>query len=1003
MAKIQKTKELFKRFKPESIRACLTMPKNWLHIAGLAIFLLSVYFLIFNPLPKTNNNIELSHTESGAPASITITNKEFKIELRDIYSDIDEAVFSDQARANQYIEAISYKPKKKNINTVNNKKVALSNINTNIVYMDDSNIEFNKANIDLKKEDNNKQINTILYCDDNDFNKKTGDCANWQISGIKPKNKDDHISFSTYHFSAYVGAYLEIIDVQSNLTKGDVWEVRFQTEGQDSLEIEAVDGTLFDVDIEFINISCGENQIANENIIWEGQKLTIENYSCDNEISRIRNQAITGGRHWLSFSFGYTQGALAHNFACDSGDLDTDCYVDTQQYLGDGDEISGTGNLIVQSGGDLTASSSATSGNTYGNSFGIDMGGDITIQDGGMITGNMTATATDIDVQSGGTIDVGEKGYNDSEGIGAGNNGHYAGGASYGGQGGAGNNATAGLIYGSTTAPTDLGSGGGDDTTGGGKGGGAVKLNIIGTTTIEGIISANGGNGSGSWWPAGGSGGSVYIITSGLEGMGTINAIGGNAEITGSGSGGGGRIAVYYTSASSSITYQAYGGLFTGGTQYIGGAGTIYKKSSSQSHGDLIIDNNDQDNEDDTYYGKTVLDDQTHTFNTLTIQNDGHLNISSTTNISYSALNWADAGNITDNGGVMSPFSNDSELIIATTSRLHEKVIRTFTDLTINGTIILYNYSTSSVGKLDVSGDVLIGSSGKLTHQNNTTAQTHVVNLEAANLIIQSGGTIDVDYKGLQHETGDGKGATGGASGGAGYGGEGGDGTGAVGGGVYGSTTMPTDLGSGGGNAVNGGSGGGVIILSVIGTTTVAGTISANGQNAGGWDGGGGSGGSVLINTDVLTGIGTILVNGGGVCCADGAGGGGRIAIYYTTDSSSISYQAYGGTDAQSTEENWGGAGTIYKKSSSQSHGDLIIDNNDQDEEDGIYIGKTVLTDTLPLNTLTIQNYGHLYASSTSNITYSTINWSDEAIIEDYGGLITMFANTPDITIASTS
>ncbi|RLC38739.1 hypothetical protein DRH27_01555, partial [Candidatus Falkowbacteria bacterium] len=91
MAKTQKTKELFKRFKPESIRACLTMPRKWLHIAGLAIFLLSVYFLIFNPLPQANNKIEISHTESGAPASITIINKEFKIELQDIYSDIDEA------------------------------------------------------------------------------------------------------------------------------------------------------------------------------------------------------------------------------------------------------------------------------------------------------------------------------------------------------------------------------------------------------------------------------------------------------------------------------------------------------------------------------------------------------------------------------------------------------------------------------------------------------------------------------------------------------------------------------------------------------------------------------------------------------------------------------------------------------------------------------------------------------------------------------------------------
>ncbi|RLC39046.1 hypothetical protein DRH27_00790, partial [Candidatus Falkowbacteria bacterium] len=153
MIKTPKTKKYLNRFKPAYIRAFLTMPKNWLHIAGLAIFLLSLYTLSFNQLPQANNKIELSGNEQGGAASITITGSEFKIELQDIYSDIDETVFSDQTRANQYIEAISYKPKKKNINTVNNKKVAPSNINTNIVYMDDSNIEFNKANLELKKED----------------------------------------------------------------------------------------------------------------------------------------------------------------------------------------------------------------------------------------------------------------------------------------------------------------------------------------------------------------------------------------------------------------------------------------------------------------------------------------------------------------------------------------------------------------------------------------------------------------------------------------------------------------------------------------------------------------------------------------------------------------------------------------------------------------------------------------------------------------------------------
>ncbi|RLC38738.1 hypothetical protein DRH27_01550 [Candidatus Falkowbacteria bacterium] len=1319
-------------FRPANIRAILTMPRNWLHIAGLAIFMLSVYFLIFHPLPQANNKIEVSHTESGSPASITITNKEFKIELQDIYSDIDEAVFSDPARANQYIEAISYKAKKKNINTVNNKKVALSNINTNIVYMDDSNLEFNKANLELKKQDNNKYINTILYCADNDFNKKTGECTNWQISDIKPENKDDYISFTTYHFSAYVGAYLEIIDVQSNLTKGDVWEVRFQTEGLDNLEIEAVDGTLFDIDIEFISVSCGETEIASENIEWQNQKLIIANYSCDNEISRIRNQTITGGRHWLSFSFGYTQGVLAHNFACDSGDLDTDCYVTTQQYLGDGDEISGSGNLIVQSGGDLTASSSATSGTTYGNSFGIDMGGDITIQSEGMITGNVMATATEIDVQVGGSIDVDEKGYQKQAGLGAGiyggvsycgtgaghggtggkrpgrengpiygsttyptllgsgggndedgSGGGYGGGAiilsisgtttingiisanagdgyaaqcgggsggsilietntlagigttsavggkayescaagggggriavyyttdnsslnyqvyggynagsntnymggggtiykkssaqshgdliidnsdryytgvygeiyhgkteiydelivdqltisnrgffnvvastnltyssldwsneaiivdnggsftlfatgtdiyiattsilkantertwgdieidgvlthsinstnpdylmnltvssvlinsigeinvnskgyqnqnglgqgDYGGSGqcgsgaghgatgGAGASRTNGAVYGSTTYPVLLGSGGGNDTSGagGGYGGGAIKLSVCGTTTVNGLITANGGDGFFNQC-GGGSGGSILLYTDVLAGIGTTSAIGGKGEELCTAGGAGGRIAVYCTTDNSSIIYQAYGG-YNGGTNTdrMGGAGTIYKKSSSQDYGDLVIDNNGRDDEDDAYIGKTYINEAI-TVNTLTIQNEGHLDISNTTNITHTIFNWTDAGNITDNGGTLSPFSDSGSLTIATTSRLHGKVIRTFTDLTINGTMILYNYSTSSAGKLDISGDVIIGSSGKLTHYKNSTAQTHVINLEADNLTIDNGGMIDLSAKGYKGQSGPGAGVYGGSGycgTGAGHGGTGGKRVSRASGPSYGSTTEPSQLGSGGGNdndGSGGGYGGGAVKLSVSGTTTINGIISADAGDAFISQCGGGSGGSILLYTDVLVGIGTISVIGGnGKELCTGAGAAGRIAVYYTTDNSSIIYQAYGGYNGGTNTDKMGGAGTIYKKSLSQDHGDLIIDNSGRDNEDGVYVGKTVIIDTLPLNTLTIQNYGHLYASSMSNITYNTISWFDEAIIEDYGGLTTMFDGSQNIIIATTS
>ncbi|MCK4944876.1 MAG: hypothetical protein KAS59_01270, partial [Alphaproteobacteria bacterium] len=126
------------------------------------------------------------------------------------------------------------------------------------------------------------------------------------------------------------------------------------------------------------------------------------------------------------------------------------------------------------------------------------------------------------------------------------------------------------------------------------------------------------------------------------------------------------------------------------------------------------------------------------------------------------------------------------------------------------------------------------------------------------------------------------------------------------------------------GGRASGGRGGGAVKLTVSGTTTVTGIISANGANAGAYSGGG-SGGSVYIITGTFAGAGTITSNGGvGVSPPTGGGGaGGRIALYYTTDSSTVSYQTYGASGYA-----YGGAGTVYTKADAQTHGDLIVNNN---------------------------------------------------------------------------
>jgi hypothetical protein len=149
-------------------------------------------------------------------------------------------------------------------------------------------------------------------------------------------------------------------------------------------------------------------------------------------------------------------------------------------------------------------------------------------------------------VEGGGAMAAVGRGYPANTGPGHGNGGEGSSGAGHGGQGGAGYSAGAGgVTYDSETEPADFGSGGG-----GGfrpnRGGGAIQLNVEGTLTIDGLVSVNADEGNcGNCWDGGGSGGSVWLTAGRLKGGGTITANGQLATYPLSGSGGGGRIAIY--------------------------------------------------------------------------------------------------------------------------------------------------------------------------------------------------------------------------------------------------------------------------------------------------------------------------------------------------------------------------------------------------------------------------------------------------------------------------
>ena len=200
------------------------------------------------------------------------------------------------------------------------------------------------------------------------------------------------------------------------------------------------------------------------------------------------------------------------------------------------------------------------------------------------------------------------------------NGSYYDCGGSYGGLGGKGDSGNIGSTYGDLTNPIEPGAGGGGEGTSGGDGGGLVRLTVNGTLTNNGTISATGNNGNNSN-NGGGAGGGIYISCGTLGGSGTISANGGNATGGYTGGGGGGRIAILYTTKSYTGAVTAYGGsgYNSGGN---GGAGTIYWMSTSQTYGDLVVDNNNTTTSEST---GTPLSGTTTSFNNITISNKGRL------------------------------------------------------------------------------------------------------------------------------------------------------------------------------------------------------------------------------------------------------------------------------------------------------------------------------------------------------------------------------------------
>jgi RHS repeat-associated protein len=152
---------------------------------------------------------------------------------------------------------------------------------------------------------------------------------------------------------------------------------------------------------------------------------------------------------------------------------------------------------------------------------------------------------------------------------------------SYGGLGGSASGA-ANPLYGNSTNPNEVGSGGGGfQGAPAGNGGGLARI-AAQSIVLNGAVRANGG--VATQFSAGGSGGGIRIDVGTLSGSGSISANGSPASpVSGGGGGGGGRVAVYHQTATtfnlSNIT--ALGG--TGSNGPNGQNGTVHVQQQTAS------------------------------------------------------------------------------------------------------------------------------------------------------------------------------------------------------------------------------------------------------------------------------------------------------------------------------------------------------------------------------------------------------------------------------------
>ena len=252
--------------------------------------------------------------------------------------------------------------------------------------------------------------------------------------------------------------------------------------------------------------------------------------------------------------------------------------------------------------------------------------------------------AGSVQVDAGSSINADGQGYTASAGPGAGPGGTGNGG-SYGGAGGA---QAASTIYGSASAPMDLGSGGGQYQGSTQPGGGAIRLIVSGMLTDNGTISANAP--TVCCFVGGSAGGSVYVTAGALTGSGTFNANGGSNTTSYGNGGGGGRVAVYYSATNSSFTGFA-GSTASAGTAMPAGNGGVAGTVGTAAFFDTSATNNNLT----VYQNYVIPAGSTTHYNSLTVTNGGLVTVGGN-----STLTLAGSVKVTGNSSLVLQSANTS-------------------------------------------------------------------------------------------------------------------------------------------------------------------------------------------------------------------------------------------------------------------------------------------------------------------------------------------------------